>query len=170
VSNGRCRTCTVDDASADSPLATAVSLLDAASPRCFGFADCVLEDDVEQRSGRSLLHAVGTPGRRVRPRACSIKQLNSESYDLSCSTGRSRIFRLRVLRTIRGRLPCRLQSCFLTHRELRRTLSSSRAGPTLSDQAARDRKLLARVDAVGRRSVTACPQVKCYPCRRFASI
>src|SRR3984893_14840482 len=128
----------------------------AASPRCLGLRIALLEDDLEKaESAPSLLHAAGHPVSVFDRGRALIKQLNSESYDLIMLDWEiPDVSGLEVLRTIRGPLTHATPVLFLTHRDAEEdVVQALEAGADdFLVKPPRDRELLARVDAVGRRS------------------
>jgi two-component system response regulator RegX3 len=134
----------------------------AASPRCLGLRIALLEDDVEQAErAASLLHAVGHQVAVFDRGRALLKQLNSESYDLIMLDWEiPDISGYEVLRAIRGPLTLPTPVLFLTHRDAEEdVVQALEAGADdFLVKPPRDRELLARVEAVGRRSRDGLPQ------------
>jgi DNA-binding response OmpR family regulator len=116
-----------------------------------GLRIALLEDDVEQAErAASLLHAVGHQVAVFDRGRALLKQLNSESYDLIMLDWEiPDISGYEVLRAIRGPLALPTPVLFL---------ALEAGADDFLVKPPRDRELLARVDAVGRRSRDGLPQ------------
>jgi DNA-binding response OmpR family regulator len=127
-----------------------------------GLRIALLEDDIEQAErAASLLHAVGHHVAVFDRGRALLKQLNSESYDLIMLDWEiPDICGYEVLRAIRGPLALPTPVLFLTHRDAEEdVVQALEAGADdFLVKPPRDRELLARVDAVGRRSRDGLPQ------------
>jgi len=122
----------------------------------------LLEDDIEQAErAASLLNGVGHQVNVFERGRLLLKQLNSESYDLIMLDWEiPDVSGYEVLQTIRGKLSLQTPVLFLTHRDAEEdVVQALEAGADdFLVKPPRERELLARVDAVGRRSRDNLPQ------------
>jgi DNA-binding response OmpR family regulator len=121
-----------------------------------GLRIALLEDDIEQAErAASLLRAVGHQVNVFDRGRVLIKDLNAESYDLIMLDWEiPDVSGYEVLRAIRGPLALHTPVLFLTHRDAEEDIVQAlEAGADdFLVKPPRERELLARVDAVGRRS------------------
>lgn len=122
----------------------------------------MLEDDIEQAErAASLLQGVGHQVDVFDRGRLLLKQLNHESYDLIMLDWEiPDVTGFDVLRTIRGSLGVRTPVLFLTHRDAEEdVVHALEAGADdFLVKPPRERELLARAEAVGRRLRESLPQ------------